>query len=228
MPQGRKPASKKSDGPSSKPDDPLVVVTSTGIKKEATSSPGEVEEGGGAYNDEKLQRLFSGVIQTTQELKENRDGKPAAEKRITTYWGTIEALCIEKQIPLKWKDLPRPLIEMVMSFPEKHVMGNGKMETIEANHYLIRQIRIPTEKEGSLQELLRVAFNIGLWKANPNPLIYKDIEFEYDSTKLSVLNRYLKTAEIKRISKELASSTYNSLYQRLEKVLEKNSTMMTS
>ena len=200
-------------------DDESAAVRSKARKKEvtATSSPGEVEEGGVACN-EKLQRLFSGVIQTTQEIKEKLDGKPAtqAAKRIKTYWSTIEALCIEKQMPLEWKDLPRPLVDMVMGFPEKYVMGNGKMEIIEANHYLIQQVKIPTQNKGSLQELLRVAFHIGLWKANPNPSICQHID--YDSTKLSVLNRYLKTAEIKRISKEL-DSTYSPLYQRLEKIL---------
>lgn len=74
----------------------------------------------------------------------------------------------------KWKNVPCDIIKKYMKLPEYYIDGNGKKEKFELNHHVIDSIRIPTNNDPTISNIMKIAVHIGLFQAiTHNPYIYE-------------------------------------------------------
>jgi hypothetical protein len=66
----------------------------------------------------------------------------------------------ELEDDIQFKKLENEQTQEIMSLPEYKLDESG-IKTIEINHFMIQTVRIPNEKQFSIQRLIQIAFNIG-------------------------------------------------------------------
>lgn len=96
-----------------------------------------------------------------------------------------------------------------MSLPEEITLANGNKELIEVNHFIIQQARISTTEKPTLRKVLQIGLNVGQWIGNPDPQIYKNIN--YKQSKLNLLGKYLTKDDILKISEQIDESLMTSI-----------------
>jgi hypothetical protein len=141
-----------------------------------------------------LEYLFYLILKTVKDKRKSNikfDGK--------AFWQPIKQQLSDKSIEsIKFKRLPKKLVEYIMKLPEKYIDGYGNEIMIESHHFLIQQARIPSTEQLSLRKLIQIALNIGQWKGYPNYEIYKEIE--YDNTELDKINTYISKINLEKLS----------------------------
>ena len=114
---------------------------------------------------------------------------------------------------IKFKKIPDSLVKTIMEISEFYKNGYGKENIIESHHFLIQQVRIPTNEKASVKKIIQIALNIGQWKGLPNETIYKDIK--YDNTKLDDIYTYISKTSLNKLSKYID----NDIISNIEKYI---------
>lgn len=114
---------------------------------------------------------------------------------------------------IKFKKIPDSLVKIIMEIPEFYKNGYGKENIIESHHFLIQQVRIPTNEKASVKKIIQIALNIGQWKGLPNEAIYKDIK--YNNTNLDDIYTYISKTSSNKLSKYID----NDIISNIEKYL---------
>jgi len=159
----------------------------------------------------KLETLYNLIV---ARCKAERKKDPSFDG--LTYWRNIKGVCSDSIQASKWKKISQSTITEIMNLPEEIILANGKKELIEVNHFIIQQARIPTTEKPTLRKVLQVGLNVGQWIGNPDPQIYKQINYKYSD--LHLLSRYLTTADIKKISEQID----DSLMDKIKNAIKQN------
>lgn len=155
-----------------------------------------------------LDNLFNLLLETVKLSRKNNQNFDGL-----SYWRKIKVLLSEDLKASKWKHIPKKLTYDILSFPEQIVFGNGKTETIENNHFIIQQVRIPKKDEPNLRKIMQIALNIGQWEGFPNQDIYNLVN--YPKTKLNKLSTYITEVDNKIISKQIDQQLYEQIKQAI-------------
>ncbi len=65
----------------------------------------------------------------------------------------------------RWKIVSVEDVKKYMKLPEYYIDGNGKKEVYEINHHIIEVIRIPTTKDPTIENILKIGVHLGLFQA---------------------------------------------------------------
>lgn len=159
----------------------------------------------------KLELLFNLIVNKSKaERKKNPDDFDGLG-----YWRNIKGLIPDNISASKWRKISSKLTNEIMNFPEEQTLGNGKKEIIENNHFIIQQVRIPHTEKPSLRKILQVGLNVGQWLGNPNPKIYKQVN--YNQTELHLLSKYLDKKDIRNISEKIDDELMKKLIIAIKK-----------
>ena len=152
----------------------------------------------------KLEKLYDLIV---ARRKKERKKDPSFDG--LTYWRNIKGVCPDSIQASKWKKISQLTINNIMSLPEEITLANGNKELIEVNHFIIQQARIPTTEKPTLRKVLQIGLNVGQWIGNPDPQIYKNIN--YKQSKLHLLSKYLTKDDIMKISEQIDESLMTSI-----------------
>ena len=142
----------------------------------------------------KLERLFTMVQQGTKEFKtKTPDGDGRA------FWQPLKKIFARSNLMASgWLEIDSAIVEKLMSLPEFDESG-----MIETNHYLIQQVRIPTQEEPILRKIMQVALNSGQFLASDRLINGLD-NFDYSSSGLDCLSTYISQVDIENISVDIS------------------------
>lgn len=138
-----------------------------------------------------LELLFKLTQQAAQKLKQqdpDADGK--------AFWQPLKKLFETYALSAsQWQQLDPELVKKLSLLPETDSLGR----TIEINHFLRQQVRIPLEEPPSLRRIMQLALNSGQFMGiNPGhaELDPSLIGFDYKRSRLNCLSTYLAPPEI--------------------------------
>ena len=136
-----------------------------------------------------------------RKINKNFDGK--------LFWKKIkEILEKEKSQADSFKAVPKKLAEKVLSLPEYHILGNGRQEILEHNHFIIQTFRIPMTEKPTIKKIMQVALNIGQCKGMGG-------KYDKDLVGRTKIDNYISKKDIIRISNELDEKNVQKLYEYL-------------
>ncbi|MCC0179084.1 hypothetical protein I4641_19125 [Waterburya agarophytonicola K14] len=143
----------------------------------------------------KLNYLFTLVQQETKCFKIKY---PQGDGR--AFWQPLKQLFAETKLHANnWKQLDPNLVAKLMQLEEKDELGN----TIEVNHFLRQQVRIPTEEKPDLRRIMQLALNSGQYLALKDGSLPIFPDFDYSNSGLASLETYLFERDIVRISSQI-------------------------
>ena len=143
----------------------------------------------------KLNYLFTLVQQETKYFKTKH---PQGDGR--AFWQPLKQLFTETKLYANnWKQLDPNLVAKLMQLEEKDELGN----TIEINHFLRQQVRIPAEEEPTLRRIMQLALNSGQYLALKDSSLSIFPDFDYSDSGLALLQTYLFERDIVRISSQI-------------------------
>ena len=158
----------------------------------------------------RLNYLFT-LVQ--QETKHFRTKYPQGDGR--GFWQPLKQLFAETELRAdSWKQLDSNLVTKLMQLKEKDEEGN----TIELNHFLRQQVRIPTQSEPTLRRIMQLALNSGQYLAIKNSSLPLIPDFDYSDSGLALLQTYLVERDIEKISNQIS----DRLSEAVEIYFEKN------
>ena len=138
-----------------------------------------------------------------RKINKNFDGK--------LFWKKIkEILEKEKSQADSFKAVPKKLAEKVLSLPEYHILGNGRQEILEHNHFIIQTFRIPLNEKPSLKKIGQIALNIGQCQG-------KGTKFNKLLKNRTKLIAYISEKDIRDLSAKISPNTIEKLEQYLSK-----------
>ena len=108
-----------------------------------------------------------------------------------------------------WKKISKTLINDILSLPEFTIDGFGNKNLISSNHYLIEQVRIPYKNKAKLNEIIKIAINIGKFLASENKELYDKVS--YILLKLENLKRYIYISDMEKLSKKISNEQLSSI-----------------
>lgn len=155
-----------------------------------------------------LDNLFYLLLETVKLARKNNQNFDGLN-----YWRKIKFLLSEDLKASKWKHISKKLTDDILSLPEQIVYGSGKSETIENNHFIIQQVRIPKTDKPNLRKIMQIALNIGQWEGSPNQDIYNLVN--YPQTKLNKLSTYITEADNKIISNQIDQQSFEKIKQAI-------------
>ena len=153
-----------------------------------------------------LEQLFNDTIKTYKTARRKKftfDGQAEWQplKNLLTQYDSIVAT--------EFKKIRSKLVTNIMCMPEKFIDGYGTEIMIPANHFIIQQVRIPTQDKPTLRKVFQIALNIGQWKGSVGSS--KSNKYK----ELNTIHTYLNTSNIKLLSavidKKLEISIQNIL-----------------
>ncbi len=153
--------------------------------------------------DNNLQLLFDMIVTVFQYARINN---PALDGK--SLWQPIKQLVDDNKLTIQYKKIDSDLIDKIMALPEYD--NNNKI--IESNHFIIQQIRIPTEYV-SIRKILQIALNIGQWLGKPNKQ-FKD-EINYSIIGMESLSFYLEDHDIELLSEQISDNLFNKIVECL-------------
>ena len=108
-----------------------------------------------------LQKMWATAHHYARIVREKEKDK--CEGRL--HWNTVKEFIntkvnFELEHDIQFKKLENEQTQEIMSLPEYKLDESG-IKTIEMNHFMIQTVRIPNEKQFSIQRLIQIAFNIG-------------------------------------------------------------------
>lgn len=160
-----------------------------------------------------LEYLFNLILTTAENKRKANyefDGK--------AFWQPIKNQLSDEPLELiKFKKIPKKIVESIMQLPEKYIDGYGKEKMIESNHFLIQQVRIPTTEHLSIRKIMQIALNIGQWKGSSNYNVYEDID--YDSTGLNNIEKYITKDTIKILTEKISYDTMSKIDDYIKSVI---------
>lgn len=97
-----------------------------------------------------LELLFNSILETAKEKKKNIDFDGLE------FWQPIKTLLLEYDNYKSEKGWKRPIstsiTEKILNLPEYVINGKGEKITLEKEHFLIQQVRIPITEELSIKK----------------------------------------------------------------------------
>ena len=128
-----------------------------------------------------VEKMFYDMIRDACELRKK---DPDADGR--AFWQPRKNLLAKTDnLTFDWQPMSRELVEKFIHLDE----------SVELNHFLIQQVRIPTTEKACLRKLIQIALNIGQYIANGDM-------HKYDVS-LMCIHMYISSADADRISREL-------------------------
>lgn len=156
----------------------------------------------------KLNYLFS-LVQ--QETKYFRNKYPQGDGRV--FWQLLKQLFAETKLYASdWKQLDPNLVKNLLKLEEKDERGN----TIELNHFLRQQVRIPTQEEPSLTRIMQIALNSGQYLAISDRYLFDLLDFDYYDSGLAFLETYLFDRDIEKISDSIGDRLIKDIVDYLQ------------
>ena len=160
-----------------------------------------------------LELLFNSILETAKEKKKNIDFDGLE------FWQPIKTLLLEYDNYKSEKGWKRPIstsiTEKILNLPEYVINGKGEKITLEKEHFLIQQVRIPITEELSIRKVLQVAYNIGQYRgmksSELDDLLLGDIQIKAD---LKIID-FMYKSDIIRLSKYISSEQLIKLNERL-------------
>jgi hypothetical protein len=104
----------------------------------------------------------------------------------------------EIDVVVKWKilQIDESLKNNILDLEKYEIDSNGK--TIETNHFIVQQVRIPRDEKPTIKKIIQIGLNIGQWYAIPE---YKTFtEKDYIASKLDKIETYISTEAIVALS----------------------------
>jgi len=155
-----------------------------------------------------LEILFIKILETAKYLNkkygEDFDG--------LEFWRGMKPLLavMDKYEASNWKALNKIMVKNIMLVSEYTINGYGDDPIIIASHhFLIQQVRIPTNDKPTIRKILQVALNIGQWKGRPDPALMKKIK--YSTLGLDKLSKYITDKDIKKLSAKISPVIMDSV-----------------
>jgi hypothetical protein len=151
----------------------------------------------------RLQTLFD-LVQSA--ACDRRSATPGFDGR--GFWQPIKDLLpAETTAPHGWRPLDRNRITSWMALPEKRADGS----TIEINHFLIQQVRIPTTEEPSIRKIIQLALNIGQYSG----LCTAYERLEYRATGMDQLTTYVSREDIAWLDQQIGDDLVQEVKKHL-------------
>lgn len=160
-----------------------------------------------------LKILFNAVRKKSEELnKKYRDRFDGLG-----FWQPIKKeLAVLDNHVVTWKSLGKKLTHEIMSIPEYTKNGYGDECMIESHHFVIQQVRIPTNEKANPKKIIQVGLNIGQWKGRPDIVLRRRIK--YSTLHLDKIDRYISKSDIEKLSKKIPKSVVDAVLQYLSTI----------
>jgi len=145
---------------------------------------------------ENINSLYNVVVADTKFIKDNletenldllfniiaKKAKEIAKNKIDfwEFWGPLEYIFNTFNIfNINWKFIPIEKYSSIINLTEFNVDGYGVHKIILENHCLIQQFRIPLMELPTLNNIIKLAFNIGYYKGLTNKHTEFNTIFQY-------------------------------------------------
>jgi len=183
-----KPASKSVAKPASKP------ASKPESKHESKSDSKPESKPEALVSNSKLEAEFHKVMTDACRLRDkgaNEDDTGFADNLKKKY-GSHDSTSV------KWKPLPKTIIDFYKSLIEYVVDGNGKQSRSNVNYLAIQLVRIPESQPATISWVMQLAMNLGELKCGTNEG-YR-MKLKWAEHKMDKLETYLSPADIDKLS----------------------------
>ena len=153
---------------------------------------------------------------------EARSNNPDADG--LSFWRSIkDKLAIyDNLIASEWKVLPKILTTQILELPEYYILGNSTKITIQTNHFLIQQFRIPLVENPSFRKIMQIALNAGQYYPVRDTLeISLELQAQYNQGEYWKLHNYISDDNIAKFQ-EIPASFIEDLESTLTDWLDKH------